>query len=186
VTAAEAEHLDDELYWQLVEDIQRQHPGYDVEIHNGEYVVVAPHDLVSAHLAVRIASRLDQWTGPRRLGRVFDSNAGFIFPDGDLVAPDVSYVSHERLPTVPHTFARVVPELVFEIRSGKQRESACRAKVAMLLAKGIDVVVYVDPRKRTYETHRAGREPVVLSDGDRFDVADVLPGFGFGVDELWA
>jgi Uma2 family endonuclease len=178
--------IDDPIYWRLVDDIKRQHPGYDVEIRNGEYVVVAPHDLLSAHLAVKIASRLDQWVGPRRLGRVFDSNAGFIFADGDLIAPDVSYVSHERLPAVPPTFARVIPELVFEIRSGKQRESTCRAKIALLVAKGIDVVVYVDPAKRAYEIHRASAPPVILGEGARFEVPDVLSGFGFDVDELWA
>jgi Uma2 family endonuclease len=186
VTTVHDDGLDDPLYWQLADEVKRQHPGYDVEIHNGQYVVVAPHGLISAHLAVKIASRLDQWCGPRRIGRVFDSNAGFIFADGDLIAPDVSYVSHERLPAVPPTFARVVPDLVFEIRSGKQRESACRAKVALLLAKGIDVVVYVDPRKRVYEIHRASAAPVVLEGSDRFEVPDVLPGFGFHLDELWA
>lgn len=185
MTAAEARNLDDPLYWEFVEAIQRQHPGYDVEIHNGEYVIVAPHDLASAHLAIKIASRLDRWVEARKLGRVFDSNAGFIFPDGDLIAPDVSYVSYERLPTVPKTFARVIPELVFEIRSGKQREKAARAKIALLVAEGVDVAVYVDPHNRTYELHRADREPVVLTGGDRFEVAELLPEFGFAIDELW-
>lgn len=185
MTAAEARNLEDALYWEFVEAIQRQHPGYDVEIHNGEYVIVAPHDLASAHLAVKIASRLDQWVGPRNLGRVFDSNAGFIFPDDDLIAPDVSYVSCKRLPKVPRTFARVVPELVFEIRSGKQRVKACRAKVALLVAEGVDIVVYVDPHDRIYEVHRAGHEPVLLSGSDRFQVPELLPGFGFAIDELW-
>lgn len=185
MTAPEARNLDDALYWDFVAAIQRQHPGYDVEIHHGEYVIVAPHDLFSANLAVKIASELNQWVAPRKLGRVFDSNAGFVFPDGDVIAPDVSYVSRERLAEVPKTFARVVPELVFEIRSGKQRTKACRAKVALLVAEGVDVVVYVDPHERTYEIHRPGREPVVLSGGDRFEVPELLPGFGFRVDELW-
>jgi Uma2 family endonuclease len=185
MTPGIAATVEDPTYWSLREDIQRQHPAHDLEIHNGEYVIVAPHDLASANLAINIASELHQWVRPRRLGRVFDSNAGFIFPDGDLIAPDVSYVSCERLPEVPKTFARVVPELVFEIRSGKQRAKACRAKVALLVAEGIDVVVYVDPHERTYEVHRAGQEPVLLAGGDRFEVPDVLPGFGFAIDELW-
>lgn len=185
MTAAEARNLDDALYWEFVEAIQRQRPGYDVEIHNGEYVIVSPHDLFSANLAVKIASRLEQWVGPRKLGRVFDSNAGFILPDGDLIAPDVSYVSYERLPKVPKTFARVIPELVFEIRSGEQRTKAGRAKVALLLAEGVDVVAYVDPHNRTYEVHRADHEPVLLSGSDRFEVPELLPGFGFALDELW-
>jgi Uma2 family endonuclease len=175
----------DPNYGSLLDDIQRTHPAYDLEIRNGEYVVVAPHDFVSARLVMKIGSRIEQWASSRSLGYVFDSNGGILFADGDLMAPDITYVSRERLPSIPRSFARVVPELVFEIRSSNQSERACRAKVALLLAQGIDVVVYVDPGKRTYEIHRSGTDPVVLGDGEQFEVPDVLPGFGFVVDELW-
>ncbi len=185
MTTAEVALLEDSDYWALLKDIQRQHPAYDLEIRSGEYVVVAPHDYRSAALVMEIGARILAWARPQQRGRVFDSNGGIVFPDGDLVAPDVAYVSRERLPVVPPTFARVIPELVFEIRSAQQRESACRAKVAFLIGKGIDVVVYVDPSRRSMEIHRPGRAPVVLGDGDRFTVPDVLPGFGFAVHELW-
>jgi Uma2 family endonuclease len=176
---------DDPAYWGILEDIQRQHPAYDLEIRNGEYVVVAPHDFVSALLVIEIGSRIRNWIGGTKQGYVFDSNGGVLFADGDLMAPDVTYVSRVRLPVVPRSFARAIPELVFEIRSSRQSERACRAKLRLLLDQGIDVVVYVDPGKRTLEIHRAGADPVVLRDGDRFEVPDVLPGFGFAVDELW-
>ena len=172
-------------YWSLLENIQRKHPAYELEIRNGEYVVVAPHDFVSGRLVIKIASRIERWIEEHRCGYVFDSNAGVLFQDGDLMAPDVTYVSRIRLPVIPRSFARVVPELVFEIRSGRQSERACRAKLRLLLSQGIDVVVYVDPGKRTYEIHRPEADAVILRDGDRFEVPDVLPGFGFQVDELW-
>lgn len=178
-------HPDDPVYWSLREDIQRKHPAYDLEIWNGEYVVVAPHDFVSALLVMEIGSRIRVWLGRTKRGYVFDSNGGILFADGDLMAPDVTYVSRERLPVVPRSFARVVPELVFEIRSSRQSERACRAKLRLLLEQHIDVVVYVDPGKRMLEIHRVGVEPVVLGGGDRFEVPDVLPGFGLAVDELW-
>jgi Uma2 family endonuclease len=108
-----------------------------------------------------------------------------LFADGDLMAPDVTYVSRERLPSVPRSFARVVPDLVFEIRSSRQSERACRAKLQMLLSQGIDVVVFVDPGKRVWEIHRASDEPIILRDGDRFELPDILPGFSVAVDELW-
>jgi predicted ThiF/HesA family dinucleotide-utilizing enzyme len=38
---------------------------------------------------------------------------------------------------------------------------------------------------RIVEIHRAGAEPIVLGDGDRVELPDVLPGFGFAVHELW-
>jgi Uma2 family endonuclease len=185
VTTAEVGLLDDSRYWALVKTVRRQHPAHDVEIRNGEYVVVAPHDYLPAALVMEIGARILDWARPQQRGRVFDSNGGIVFPDGDLIAPDVAYVSRERLPAVPAAFARVIPELVFEIRSAQQRESACRAKVALLIGKGIDVVVYVDPSRRLVEIHRPGSAPVVLGDGDRFTVPDVLPGFGFAVAELW-
>jgi len=185
VSAAELELLDDPTYWSLVSAIQRQHPAYDLEIWNGEYVVVAPHDFISARLVVKIASRIERWIEETKAGMVFDSNAGVLFADGDLMAPDVTYVSRKRLPVVPRSFARVIPELVFEIRSSKQSERGCRAKLQLLLAQGVDVVVFVDPGKREWEIHRAGAGPVVLRGNDRFEVPDVLPGFGCVVAELW-
>ncbi len=185
MTAAEQTLLDDSAYWALLRVVRGQHAAYDLEIRHGEYVVVPPHDYLSAALVMEIGARILAWARPERRGHVFDSNGGILFPDGDLVAPDVTYVSRERLPAVPAAFARVVPELAFEIRSAEQRESACRAKVALLIGKGIDVVVYVDPSRRLVEIHRPGRAPEVLGDGDRFAVPDVLPGFGFALDELW-
>jgi Uma2 family endonuclease len=176
---------DDPTYWQLLDAIERTHPAYDLEIRNGEYVVVAPHDYVSARLVVKIAGRIDRWTDETHAGFVFDSNAGVLFADGDLMAPDVTYVSRKRMPVVPRTFSRVLPELLFEIRSGKQRERACRAKVQMLLDQGIEVVVFVDPGKRVWEIHRAGQDPLVLSGRDQFELPDILPGFSVAVDELW-
>lgn len=185
MTTAESELLNDSTYWELLEAIQLKHPAYDLEIRNGEYVVVAPHDFVSARLVIKIASQIERWIEQTKAGLVFGSNAGVLFADGDLMAPGVTYVSRKRLPVVPRSFARVIPELVFEIRSGKQSERACRAKLQLLLAQGIDVVVYVDPGARTWEVHRARTEPVVLRDRDRFEVPDVLPGFGCVVGELW-
>jgi Uma2 family endonuclease len=185
-TPGVAATVEDPTYWRLRKDIQRQHPAYDLEIRNGEYVVVAPHDLVSARLVMDIGARIHTWLREHKLGHVFDSNGGIMFADGDLMAPDVTYVSRKRLPVIPRSFARVIPELVFEIRSSRQTERACRAKLALLLAQRIDVVVFVDPAKRAVEIHRNDVPPVVLGSGDRFEVPDVLPGFGFAVEELWA
>jgi Uma2 family endonuclease len=185
VNAVRLEHKDDPTYWELLDAIQRKHPAYDLEIRNGEYVVVPPHDFVSAHLVMLIGSRIQAWIEERKLGYVFDSNGGILFADGDLMAPDVTYVSRVRMPKVPRSFARVVPELVFEIRSSKQSERACRAKLDLLLSQRIDIVVYVDPGQRVVEIHRAGVAPQNVPPGGRVEFPDILPGFGFAVDELW-
>ena len=78
-------------YEGLREVIQRTYPDCDVEIQDGEYVVVSPHDLLSSSVVVRLVGLLDAWVRPRKLGYVFESNGGFEFPDGDKRAPDVSF-----------------------------------------------------------------------------------------------
>jgi Uma2 family endonuclease len=107
------------------------------------------------------------------------------FPDGDIRAPDLSFVSRERLPSVPRSFARAIPELVIEVRSSTQSERSVRNQLASLLAKGCTVGVYVDPGQRRVEVHRPGAEPSVLAEGAAFEVPDLLPGFGFPIGELW-
>jgi Uma2 family endonuclease len=183
---ARLQDKDDSTYWELLDAIQRNHPAYDLEIRNGEYVVVAPaRDLIAAALGVNIGSRLQRWIRDTHMGHVVGSNAGVSYADGDLIAANVTYVSRSRMPVVPRSFSRVVPELVFEIRSGTQSERACRAKVQLLLGQGVDVVVFVDPGARVWEIHRANAVPVVLRDSDRFELPDILPGFSVAVDELW-
>lgn len=173
------------MYDTLREFVNRTFPAHDVEIRDGQYVVVPPHDWVSANVVVQFCSLLQVWVRPRKLGWVFDSNGGTQYEDGDMRAADVTYVSRDRLPALPRRFGRVVPDLIVEVRSSRQTMRAARNQIASLLDKGIAVGVYVDPDKRRVEIHRLGAAPVILGGEDRFEVPDVLPGFGFPVSELW-
>jgi Uma2 family endonuclease len=173
------------MYDTLRAFVERTFPGHDVEIRDGEYVVVAPHDWVSSTVVIQFGSLLNAWVRPRKLGWVLDSNGGTQFEDGDMRAADVTYVSRDRLPHVPRRFGRVIPELIVEVRSSKQSQRAVRRQIESLMDKGIEIGVYVDPERHRVEIHRPGAEPVVLGDDDRFEIPDLLPGFGFPVRELW-
>ena len=131
--------------------IQRTYPAYDVEIREGEYHIVSPHDMISSRH--RHASRLaasERGSQRAKLGNVFDSNGGLVFPDGDKMAPDLTYVSRERLPVIPRSFAHVVPELRrSRVRSSRQTRTRTPPRsLKHLLAKGVDVGVYIDPGAR--------------------------------------
>ena len=165
--------------------IQRTYPAYDVEIREGEYYIVSPHDMMSSNIVMRLGQRLGTWADSRKLGNVFDSDGGLVFPDGDKMAPDLTYVSRERLPVIPRSFAHVVPELVVEVRSSRQTARATRRKLETLLAKGVDVGIYIDPEARIVEIHRTGVPPVIVARGERLELPDILPGFSVLVDELW-
>ncbi|WP_333433600.1 Uma2 family endonuclease [Microcoleus sp. MON2_D5] len=69
---------------------------------------------------------------PRRLSRVFDSAGGFILPDANLTAPDVSFVRAARLRQSPRYFGRLVPDLVVEIKSQSARIKPLEKRLRIL------------------------------------------------------
>src|ERR671932_1395690 len=73
------------------------HLDYQLELIDGKIIVMGPSDIVSSEIGAELIRLLANWVKPRRLGRVFDSSGGFILSDSNLRAPDVSFVSAERL-----------------------------------------------------------------------------------------
>ncbi len=90
---------------QLQEILQEQQLDYRMELEDGKIIVMGPSDVYSSEIGIRLSWLLMNWVAPRRLGRVFDSSGGFILPNSDLKAPDVSFVSSERLRQSPRYFA---------------------------------------------------------------------------------
>ena len=85
---------------------------YQLELENGKISIMDPSDIVSSEISSRLIAFLFAWINPRRWGRVFDSAGGFIMPDTNLKAPDVSFVRASRLLQSPRYFGELVPDLV--------------------------------------------------------------------------
>jgi Uma2 family endonuclease len=81
----------------LQAELQNDADDYQIELRDGEIVVMGLSDIVSSYIGAQLSRLLGNWVSPRRLGLVFDSSGGFILPNADLTAPDVSYVSRERM-----------------------------------------------------------------------------------------
>jgi len=101
--------------------------------------------------------------------------------------PDVAYLSYERMgertddeletPLLP-------PNAAIEIRSPDDRQHHIDHKIEVYLAVGTDVVILVDPLKKTIETFdRNGH--ALLREGELF-VHRALPGFTFAVSDAFA
>src|SRR3712207_6616373 len=110
-----------------LEQLQAQHPDWQMELVDGSIVVMGPSDYESDEIGSRLLTFLNNWVMPRRLGRVTGSSAGFILPrseeedreetDGsngqkeprNLRAPDVSFVRADRLKRTLRDFVELVP-----------------------------------------------------------------------------
>ncbi|MEG4499499.1 Uma2 family endonuclease [Microcoleus sp. F10-C6] len=158
---------------------------YKIELENGRLSIVGPSDIVSSEISSRLIAFLFAWINTRRLGRVFDSAGGFIMPDTNVKAPDVSFVRAARLRQSPRYFGELVPDLVVEIKSQSDRIKPIETKVLKFIELGATVGILIDPDEETVTIYRSTGEPTVLGNGDILTVAELFPGWELPVSELW-
>ena len=87
------------------------HVAYQLELVDGKIIIMGPSDIVSSEIGLEFGRLLGNWVKPRKLGRVFESSGGFILPNSDLRAPDVSFVVADRLKQSKRYFAELVPDI---------------------------------------------------------------------------
>ncbi|MEG4291832.1 Uma2 family endonuclease [Microcoleus sp. C2C3] len=161
------------------------HLDYQLELVDGKIIIMGPSDIVSSEIGLEFGSLLRNWVKPRKLGRVFESSGGFILPNSDLRAPDVSFVTAVSLKQSKRYFAELVPDLVVEIKSQSDRLKPLREKIQSFIELGAKVGILIDPDKRTVTIYTPTAEPVVLRDSDTISIPELLPGWEIAVTELW-
>lgn len=171
-----------------LERLQEQMPDCQMELVDGEIVVMSPSGLESDEVALEIGRQLANWVRPRKLGRVAGSSAGFKLPNesGDVRAPDCSFIQASRLRQTTQDFAQLVPDLAFEVASKSDSLTKQRKKIQNYLSLGMSVGVVVDPRTQTVEAYRPGQDAIVLRNGDVFTVPELLPGWEMEIASIWA
>lgn len=171
-----------------LEMLQQQYPDYRMELVHGEVVVMSPSGYESDEVVAEIVRQLGNWVRPRRLGRVTASSAGFVLPnaDEDVRAPDCSFVKAERLRQTTDEYAKLVPDLMFEVRSRTDSVEKLRQKIRNFLSLGTQVGVLVIPGSQIIEVYRPGQESLILRNGDVLTVSELLPGWEMPVESIWA
>lgn len=162
-----------------------EYEDYQLELQEGNIVVMGPSDIESSEIGAEFIRLLGNWVKPRQLGRVFDSSGGFIMPNTDLRAPDVSFVSRERLRQTVRAFGELVPDLVVEIKSRTDRIKKLQNKIQMFLDLGARVGILIDPDEQTVTVYRSGSEPTVLNNQQTLTIPELFPGWELPVSELW-
>lgn len=171
-----------------LDQLQAQYPDYQMELVDGEIIIMSPSGLESDEVAAAIVAELHNWVRPRKLGRVTASSGGFRLPNdsGDVRAPDASFILAQKLPRTTENYGELVPDLMFEVKSKSDSVAKLRQKIQQFLELGTKVGVLVDPRTRTMEVYRLNDDKVVLKDGDVLQVSELLPGWELPVIEVWS
>lgn len=185
------------ISFQDVEKLQGLYPDYQIELREGKIIIMSPSDSVSGEIGVRFSILLGTYVYSRNLGRVLDASTGFRLPNGDLLSPDVSFVSRGRLKQNPRAYLAVVPELIVEIKSSRDRMRELEEKVALFLSQGVQVGVLIDPDTHSVSVYRSGVlskdaeggasiSPVaILRDSDTLTIPELFPGWAMPITTLW-
>lgn len=162
--------------------------GVRQELVRGVIVTMPPPGGQHGVCCSRIGRRLAAFVEDGDLGFVASNDTGFISErDPDTVrGPDLSYWSRQRLPAVPEGYVTVPPDLAVEVVSPNDRFGAVQAKVKHYLERGVRLVWVADPQDRSVTVFRPGRPADILEENEMLTGADVLPGFGCRVGELFA
>jgi len=180
-----------------VERLQALYPNHQIELREGNIVIMSPSDSVSGEVGVQFSTLLNMWVRKHNLGRVFDASTGFRLPNGDLLSPDVSFVSRERLKQNPRTYLSVVPELIVEIKSSRDRLRTLEEKITLFLSQGVQVGLLIDPDTQTVSIYRFDRssttaesaaflpQRTTLHDGETLSIPELFPGWEIPITSLW-
>ena len=110
----------------------------------------------------------------------------FTHRDPDTVlAPDVAFWSHARLPEMPEGFVEVTPELVVEVVSPSDAQAHVHQKVLEYLDHGVRLIWVVDPKTRTVTVYQSRQDVRILDASEEITGHDVLPGFTCRVGEFF-
>ena len=132
---------------------------------------------------------LGQYVLKHNLGRIYTSDTGYYLArDPDTVrAPDVSFVSCERIPLEgpPEGFWPFAPDLAVGIVSSSDTAEEDMTRVSDYLWAGTRLVWVVQPATKTVTEYRSFSQVRVLTEEDTLEGGEVLPGFACPVAEIF-
>jgi Uma2 family endonuclease len=180
-----------ELRWTSADLEVMPDDGKRYEIIDGELYVSKQPNYHHQYTCNEIANQLTNWTKEAGNGRVIPA-PGLIFAEDDDVAPDVVWISKQRLTLALHEDGKLhnAPELVIEVLSpGFSNEKRDRdAKLKLYSRRGVDEYWIVDWLGRSVEIYRreeaALRLIETLREPDTLQTP-ILPGFSCAVDSLF-
>ena len=141
-----------------------------------------------AMLASWIATCLNNFVVPRRLGFVAGADGLMRLRPGLLCVPDVSFVARASLPSpAAHRapIADFAPDLAVEVVSDSNTRAEIARKRREYFAAGTRRVWVVDPRTSTVTVSTDAGTHVEFPLGTTLDGGDLLPGFALPVAELF-
>jgi len=174
------------LYQQICATFENHKIEQDRE---GNIIIMAPVGGEASDQNSEFTMQLRLWAKRDGRGRVFDSSAGFILPDGTKFSPDSAWVSYGKLGRLSveerRQWLRLVPEFVVEIKSPSDRYPDLQQKMTVWMRNGVELAWLIHPGQREVLIYRQDRTLPELCLGTHLHGEGPLAGFTLDLNPIW-
>src|SRR3569832_1469167 len=131
----------------------------------GELIAMPPTGAETGKRNFNLIGQLAVWFRQTGIGVCFDSDSGFILPNGAVRSPDLAWVTRGKWDRLTDQqkkrFAPWWPDFVVELRSPTDRLSEVRNKMAEYMETGASLGWLIDPGIRQVYVFRPNEELIV-------------------------
>ena len=162
--------------------------GFNHEIVDGELVMSPKNNPEHGQICMRLGAALHMHVEQKKLGAMFDSSTGFWMENENCRAPDISFVSKERLRGLKRPlkkFFRFAPDLAVEVLSPNNTRAEIQERLRDFFASGTKLAWIIDPESKSAEICYSLEKRRLLGPNGELNGEEVVPGFRFKIAELF-
>ncbi len=151
-------------------------------------LVEKPMGLMESWIAGVLIHLLSGFLDKHDLGLIVGEAGSMRLMKGLVRMPDVAFLSWKQVPTrtLPKDpIPGLAPELAIEVLSKSNRRREMQRKRQDYFRAGVQLVWFVNPRKRTVTVYTPSGSSWVLTEGQTLDGGEVLPGLAIAVKDLF-
>ena len=156
---------------------------------SGDLSVITPAGGTTSNREGYLFRELDLWVERQGSGIAFNSNGGFLLPDGSMRSPDAAWLSAEKWESLTveqqRKFVPSCPEFVVELRSPSDIWPDLMSKMEAWLRNGAQLAWLIDPDRKIAVLYRAGRPREVLEGPEFLEGEGPVAGFRLKMQRLW-
>jgi len=166
------------------------HDSYNYELVDGELVMSPKNTFLHGDICARLLVALENFNQAHKLGVVLDSSTGFWMSNRNCRAPDVSFVSKDRMKRLGFSrrtarFFPGGPDLAVEVLAPSNTRADLDARLRDFFSSGTQLAWVVHPEEQFVEICHSLTERRIVGAGAFLDGEQVMPGFRFPVAELF-
>lgn len=149
---------------------------------DGQILIMPPTLIETSFDNSELVRQLANWNFEKKLGRVSESNGGYILPDTSMKAPDAAWISHERFNnrynTDKKTFPYVCPEFIIELMSESDSLKSSTLRMEEWMENGCLMAWLINPKtEKVYVYRTEGLVHIIEGFDKKVSGEDILPDF---------